>query len=152
MAWKGESRRHSLARKGIVTANGQIQCISKQNMYPTMITAYHGSPIKDITISELKMGLGAEFQRIAGIYFTKNPKIAEDYTKIKGITHPDRILKVKIVFKNPATRKTLDEIGYRIHGFEMREKLIQLGYDGVIDDFMDEVVVFYPEEQIKEID
>ena len=101
---------------------------------------FHGSPKQDLTV--LKEGPGGEHQRIAGIYLTKTDTAALKYTKIKGKTDTSRVSSVKVNLKNPASRAVLDEIGYKLNGQEMRKELIRRGYDGVIDDFMDEVVVF----------
>jgi len=113
-----------------------------------VIKAYHGSrenKIKDFNVRD------SEALRVSGIYFSKNKEEAKKYTKIKGIQDENRITTVEITFKNPADREVLDKLGYRLNGMEMKNKLISMGYDGVIDDFMDEIVVFN-KNQIKVLD
>jgi len=103
---------------------------------------FHGSPISGIT--SLREGQGVQYQRVAGIYFSKSREEAEKYTKINGIKHPENVIEAYVSLKNPANRKTLDQVGYKLDGLQVREKLKELGHDGVIDDLMAEVIVFDP--------
>ena len=112
-------------------------------------TMFHGSPISGL--KELKEGTGGEFQRVAGIYLTKSKDEALKYTKVAGKKNAQNIYEVEVNFKNPARRDVLDEIGYMkngkiISGTEMRDELIKRGYDSVIDDSMNEIIAFKPEQ------
>jgi hypothetical protein len=112
------------------------------HLRPIQFIAYHGT--KHSGITELKEGRGAEDQRVAGVYVTRNREYAEKYTKIEGIKHPELVLTLKVILKNPAFRPDLDKIEYGISGYEVRNRLIAQGFDGVIDDTMDEIIVFDP--------
>ena len=142
--WYGNSQQHGLASRGIK---------SNYNNKQTKIIAYHGTSVEKPTIEGLKKinVVGDKYRRVAGIYFTTNLDYAEDYTKIGGIKNPEKIQKVELILRNPATRDVFDKLGYMLDGVEMREQLIKMGYDGVIDDYMDEIVVFYPSWQIGEV-
>jgi hypothetical protein len=117
----------------------------------TKMVAYHGlSKMKaerlgydsDITIFDTN---GFYAQRIAGAYFTPFIEEAKKYAKREG----DKIYKVELSFNKLADRKILDEISpVKYNGDTAREFLIGNGYDGVYDEPMKEIVVFYPE-QIK---
>lgn len=110
----------------------------------TTLRVFHGSPVRDIKV--LKEGPGGEWQRVAGIYFSTTRSEAEKYTKVDGIPHPDNVIEAIVTFRNPADRSVLDELGYGLNGLEMRDKLREKGYDGVIDDLMNEVVAFSPDQ------
>jgi len=108
------------------------------------VTAYHGTRAEPFDKFETQ---GNANQRVQGAYFTKTEKSAEKWA---GLTSPTakqgRVIQSEIDLKNPAGREVLDEIGYGLRGDEMREELIRRGYDGVIDDSMDEIIAFYPEQ------
>lgn len=106
------------------------------------LVLYHGSPLGGLTA--LMEGSGGKYMRVSGIYLTKNRAEAEKYTKVDGAKHPENVYTVLADIRNPATREILDELGYRLDGDQMREELIRMGYDGVVDDLMDEVVAFDP--------
>lgn len=105
------------------------------------LVLYHGTA--GTGIDRLEAGPG-KYQRVAGIYLSKSRAEAEKYTKIDGVKHPENVLTVHAYLRNPATRDVLDELGNRLDGDQMQAELIHLGYDGVIDELMDEVVVFDP--------
>lgn len=109
------------------------------------LVIYHGSPKPGFSTFEG----GSEYQRVKGIYFTASAKVASKYTKVSG-EHRGAVYPVYLSLQNPADRSVLLEIGYGPSGAEMREELIKRGYDGVMDDLMDEIVAFYPE-QIKSV-
>jgi len=102
--------------------------------------AYHGSPKGDL--KRLMPGSGGEYQRVAGIYVTKSYDEALKYTKMKGQAQPENVYRVEVTLRNPANRDVLDELGYRLNGIEMQKELKRMGHDGVVDDYMDEVIAF----------
>lgn len=106
-----------------------------------VIRGYHGTPSQE-PIDKFKTD-GHSAQRVAGGYFSKNPKNASSYTKVNG-EQRGAVYPVLLDIKKPADRAVLDELGYKLDGEQMRKELIRRGYDGVVDDFMDEVVVFSP--------
>ena len=103
---------------------------------PLMV--YHGT---NKSFDEFKTK-GHEYQRVSGAYFTKNKSEASKNLYAGG--EGGRVLPVYLKIKNPATRNVLDEIGYKLSGEEVRQELIRRGYDGLIDEYMDEIVVFDP--------
>lgn len=84
MAWKGDSRRHSLARKGIKTANKPMKSMGRNKMHKYL---YHGT------------GEGSFRRiRIEGFtndknYFTETQEYAQSYADRKGTG--ERILRIK---------------------------------------------------------
>lgn len=112
-------------------------------------TFYHGSPHNNLT--ELKEGAGGESQNVAGIYLTPDKKMALKYTKINGKTSMDRVYAVKVKLCNPADRKALKDIwAVGLTGHEKRNLLKSKGYDSLVDEYMDEVVLF-SQKQIQSI-
>ena len=118
--------------------------IRQSALPPKQFVAYHGTRHPGLT--ELREGPGAQNQRVAGIYVTKNRTYAEKYTKIAGVKHPEHVLTLRVTLNNPASSKDLDEMGYGLTGYQARDYLISRGFDGVIDDSMDEVIVFDPKQ------
>ena len=128
-----------------------ISKVIKEEINKTKMIAYHG-------LSKMKaerLGYGSDIsifdtnghwsQRVSGAYFTPFINEAKKYAKREG----DKIYKVELSFNKLADRKILDEISpVKYNGDTAREFLIGNGYDGVYDEPMKEIVVFYPE-QIK---
>lgn len=128
-----------------------VSKVIKEEFNKTKMIAYHG-------LSKMKadrLGYGSEIsvfdtsghwsQRVAGAYFSPFINEAKKYAKREG----DKIYKVELTFNKLADRKILDEISpVKYNGETAREFLIDNGYDGVYDEPMKEIVVFYPE-QIK---
>lgn len=111
---------------------------------PAGMIAYHGSRVPTIEAFDTA---GHHAQKVAGAYFSKNPKEASRYAKGEGGT----VYPVDINFKNPATRADLDALPTRVNGefpdgILRRAMLQERGFDGLIDDFQDEVVVFDPKQ------
>jgi hypothetical protein len=77
-----------------------------------------GSPVPNI--SSLKEGSGGQYQRVAGIYFSKTRTEAEKYTKVQGIKHPENIIEAQVQIDNPAHREILDQLGYELNGLGMQ--------------------------------
>ncbi len=113
-----------------------------------VITAYHGSPINGL--KSLEIGSGGQWQRVAGVYFTKSLDVARRYIRRNGVA-VGTVYEGRIRFANPADRGVLDRLGYRLNGNQMQQELIRLGYDGVVDDYMDEIAVFFPDRQIERL-
>ncbi len=116
--------------------------MAQANTTSAALILYHGTAIPDL--DKLRVGSGAEHMRVAGVYLSKSRDEAEKYTKVAGVRHPENILTVEAKLSNPATRDTLDGMDRRLDGWQAQAELIRRGYDSVIDDLMDEVIVFDP--------
>lgn len=111
-------------------------------------TLFHGSPKDDLR--ELREGDG-EVQNVAGVYLTPFLNEALKYTMVNGEKSLNRVYEVEVEFKNPAHRADLQriwEVG--LSGYQKRQLLMDAGFDGLIDEFMGEVVVF-DKSQIKAV-
>lgn len=140
-------------RKMIDKVKNFKQFVNENITNKTKMIAYHGlSKMKaerlgygyDITIFDTN---GFYAQRIAGAYFTPFIEEAKKYAKREG----DKIYKVELTFENLANREIIDQlvpIKVGNNGDDSRKTLIENGYDGVYDEPMKEIVVFYPK-QIK---
>jgi hypothetical protein len=124
------------------TAQRMVDEAAKRAGYTT--PASHGSAAdKEFTVFDTST---SPYGRVQGSYFTKN--ITGTW---KGWLKNRRLMRVYLKFNNPATTSVLNEMGYSIIGEDARQWLESRGYDGVVDDSMDEVVAFRPE-QIKSAD
>lgn len=107
----------------------------------TVGPVWHGSPIDGITKFDTS---GSEFGRVQGSYFTKDKTFWPK--KFENAKSYSAFLKIN----NVADRSVLDKMGYST-GKDAQKWLIDRGYDGVVDDSMNEIVVFDPS-QIKSAD
>jgi len=124
--------------KGLPMDQESRQLRAQEMGFDTDQVLYHGTTAD---IKDFKDGHAA--QRVQGVYLTKDTKVSDKYTKAEGVK-VGAVYPTYVSMSNPATREILDEIGYGLDGSAMKEELISRGYDGVVDDLMNEVIVFNP--------
>ena len=74
--------------------------------------------------------------------------IAQKYIKRMGQV-VGVVWQAELHFNDQAKRDVLGKLRHKRNGLEMQSELIRMGYDGLVDDYMDEIVVFFPKTQIK---
>ena len=117
------------------TIEKMVSDAAKRNGY-NVGPVYHGSPVANIKIFQTT---GNIYARTEGAYFTKTPNTGQWK---KWFTMDKKTYSVFLKLKNPANRDILNKLGYKMNGEDTKKWLQNNGYDGVIDDFMEEIVVF----------
>lgn len=127
---------------GIGAPAGAFKAMASAPLMVKALRAYHGSRAPDIEAFDTA---GHHAQKVAGAYFSKNPKEASRYAKGEGGT----VYPVDLMLKKPAQRADLDALPTRVNGefpdgVKRRQMLQERGFDSLIDDLQDEIVVFDP--------